>query len=245
MDYSHHLHQQKPQLPPGWVETIDPNTGRYYYANATTGESSWDLPRLQEQHFPPPPPQYSLQPSYQYPQQQQSNINHQYLNSYNIENNRINSEQLPAEDFYTYPNSVNHNSYNTCQPYPLEQQNLPQQAWSTMPTQPTHTANRSQNDVHNTSSYSVITGSNASMKEENDLIDNELRLLSVGQIADLCYMQQQRLQCDNNGTDSSGPPPYSAPLTIVQQQQRARQEVGRLQTRYYSLREQLKQFHIF
>ena len=31
-------------LPPGWVMTQDPNTGKTYYANAATGQSSWTIP---------------------------------------------------------------------------------------------------------------------------------------------------------------------------------------------------------
>ncbi len=36
-------------LPPGWVQAHDPNSGRLYYANVSTNESRWDPP-------PPPPP---------------------------------------------------------------------------------------------------------------------------------------------------------------------------------------------
>lgn len=32
------------QLPPGWYELQDPASGRTYYANQTTGETSWDRP---------------------------------------------------------------------------------------------------------------------------------------------------------------------------------------------------------
>lgn len=34
-----------PVLPPGWIEARDPNTGQIYYANPTTKESSWEIPR--------------------------------------------------------------------------------------------------------------------------------------------------------------------------------------------------------
>lgn len=32
------------RLPPGWIRVSDPNTGRLYYANPTSGESSWEPP---------------------------------------------------------------------------------------------------------------------------------------------------------------------------------------------------------
>jgi WW domain len=40
-----------PPLPPGWTLAVDPSSGRTYYANATTGESSWVPPS-----WPPPAP---------------------------------------------------------------------------------------------------------------------------------------------------------------------------------------------
>eukprot|EP00569_Conticribra_weissflogii_P011483 CAMPEP_0171379898 /NCGR_PEP_ID=MMETSP0879-20121228/27919_1 /TAXON_ID=67004 /ORGANISM="Thalassiosira weissflogii, Strain CCMP1336" /LENGTH=364 /DNA_ID=CAMNT_0011890819 /DNA_START=28 /DNA_END=1122 /DNA_ORIENTATION=+ len=42
----------QPLLPPGWVQTTDPTSGRPYYANPTTGQTSWEPPP----YFPPPPP---------------------------------------------------------------------------------------------------------------------------------------------------------------------------------------------
>lgn len=41
-----------PPLPPGWEQAHDPATGRPYYANRSTGETSWEPPP----YFPPPPP---------------------------------------------------------------------------------------------------------------------------------------------------------------------------------------------
>merc|ERR1719498_182081 len=33
-----------PALPPGWEQVSDPSTGKPYYCNRTTGESSWTVP---------------------------------------------------------------------------------------------------------------------------------------------------------------------------------------------------------
>jgi protein transport protein SEC31 len=40
------------QLPPGWVALQDPTSGNPYYANQTTGETTWDMP--QSSFFAPP-----------------------------------------------------------------------------------------------------------------------------------------------------------------------------------------------
>ena len=34
----------QPPLPPGWQETVDPNSGKTYYYNSTTNETVWDRP---------------------------------------------------------------------------------------------------------------------------------------------------------------------------------------------------------
>jgi WW domain len=64
-----------PPLPLGWTTAIDPSSGRLYYANATTGESSWVPPSLP---LPPPspprfvpPPQSNIAPLLQSPQGQE------------------------------------------------------------------------------------------------------------------------------------------------------------------------------
>jgi len=38
--------QETNELPPGWVESTDPSTGRSYYFNADTGVTSWELPAM-------------------------------------------------------------------------------------------------------------------------------------------------------------------------------------------------------
>lgn len=49
------------ELPPGWVALQDPTSGMTYYANQTTGETTWDRPQ-------PPAPAPVAQPAYSTPQ---------------------------------------------------------------------------------------------------------------------------------------------------------------------------------
>jgi len=51
-----YLQTNQAQLPPGWIQTWDPSSGRYYYANLSTGESRWDPPSVILPPPPPPPP---------------------------------------------------------------------------------------------------------------------------------------------------------------------------------------------
>lgn len=255
MEYSKHQQQQyQPNLPPGWVETIDPNTGLNYYANAATGESSWDAPQYPMNPPPPqplPPTHYSSQPSYPYLQQQYEN-NYEHSASYCSNNEHIRREQYAANDSGCLNPASYHNHYNTGSDYQLDlsmqQQHHPQQVWSTFPShgpQMTQTSNSEQYYHHDNSTKTTMnTSCDTTFKEECDPIDNELNLLSAGQIADLCYLQQQQLQYDSHDAGSPVPPPYSVPLSIGTQQQRPRQEIARLQTRYYALKEQLKHYRI-
>eukprot|EP00929_Paragymnodinium_shiwhaense_P079859 TRINITY_DN41628_c0_g1_i1.p1 TRINITY_DN41628_c0_g1~~TRINITY_DN41628_c0_g1_i1.p1 ORF type:complete len:1389 (+),score=315.31 TRINITY_DN41628_c0_g1_i1:133-4299(+) len=45
--------QASSQLPEGWESVVDPSSGKVYYANRRTGESSWDMPALKVQSKPP------------------------------------------------------------------------------------------------------------------------------------------------------------------------------------------------
>mmetsp|Transcript_7864 Transcript_7864/g.11538 ORF Transcript_7864/g.11538 Transcript_7864/m.11538 type:complete len:943 (-) Transcript_7864:132-2960(-) len=65
------------QLPPGWVALQDLSTGNTYYANQTTGESSWEMPRAVESvAAPAPSQQFSQHTSTEAYQQQQSTAQH-------------------------------------------------------------------------------------------------------------------------------------------------------------------------
>ena len=246
MEHPQYPHQQHNQLPLGWVETIDPTTGRTYYANATTGESSWDKP--QQLPLPPPPPQYHVQLNVPY-QQPKQDMNYPYSNSYNNSNDQTYGNEHPTNDSYA---TASGNQYHY--PHYIQQQQT-QQVWSTgLAQQQQQQQSRVQSNLVNNDYYDNTSNSNkpntsscdTNISEEVDPMENELFSLSAGQIADLCYLQQQQQQQQQwhheNNLPALQPPPYDVPLSIVQQQQRPRQEIGRLQTRYYALREQLKQF---
>ena len=43
-------------LPPGWSSAIDPNSGRTYYVNSATGQTTWEPPAAAPPAANPPPP---------------------------------------------------------------------------------------------------------------------------------------------------------------------------------------------
>ena len=43
-------------LPPGWSSAIDPNSGRTYYVNSATGQTTWEPPAAAPPPANPPPP---------------------------------------------------------------------------------------------------------------------------------------------------------------------------------------------
>ena len=63
-----------PPLPPGWEQANDPASGRIYFANRSTGETSWTPPAV---HFPPPPHNMLQPPPMQHVQQPNSDMYHQ------------------------------------------------------------------------------------------------------------------------------------------------------------------------
>merc|ERR1712194_633845 len=54
--------QPGPGLPPGWECVPDPASGRPYYCNRATGESSWTPPAAPMQYAPPPQQYYAPPP---------------------------------------------------------------------------------------------------------------------------------------------------------------------------------------
>lgn len=65
-----------PPLPPGWEQAICPGSGRPYYANRLTGETSWVPPPYFLPPPPPPVPMMMLPP----PPQNQQQLQHQQHN---------------------------------------------------------------------------------------------------------------------------------------------------------------------
>jgi len=77
----------QPQLQPGWEEATDPISGRPYYANRSTGETSWEPPYFPPP--PPPPPNHNM--LMQQPSHQQQVINHAAVPQ------QLTSQSLPAD----------------------------------------------------------------------------------------------------------------------------------------------------
>jgi WW domain len=216
------------QLPPGWVEAFDPNTGRIYYANATSGESSWNVP---------------LPEHYQYESYHDLNY----------------GEHDPIQDS-TKRGQERYNS--TTQSKSSEQTRISYLSSSTLATT-TGEAERHSNinsfDENIGKSESIkciinIAGMDTvddepSSNRIDDPIEHELSMISAGQIADFCYMQQQQQMHGHHHHDAASSAsyiPYSTPISMTElsdkHTQRPMQEIGRLHTRYYTLREQMKQF---
>ena len=53
-----------PDLPPGWSEAKDPNSGNTYFWNTDTNETRWERPVAAGPPGPPPPPPGGPQQSY-------------------------------------------------------------------------------------------------------------------------------------------------------------------------------------
>lgn len=88
-------------LPPGWMSVIDPISGKVYYANPTTGQTSWEPPSL----LLPPPPQPS--PSNEI----SNNITFQGVNNSNVDNNTSLQQTIATSTFQN--NNDNNIIYNT------------------------------------------------------------------------------------------------------------------------------------
>lgn len=217
------------QLPPGWIAAIDPSSGKTYYANSTTGKSSWTPPASITIRAPPPPPPRLLQqqtaltaPLYQQPQQ-----------------NTTSSHYAAAQPFYPleqHPTNAN---------IPLSY-NVPSEPLKISTTTVVGTARALVNEL-----CAIVTDdatSSTACPSRSALVEHELSKLTAGQIADLCYLQQQQQHeegLQNNQADPVAPSYYTPVdpqhwLNHSSLTQRPLQEVGRLHTRLHALRDQLK-----
>ena len=103
----------QPQLQPGWEQANDPISGRPYYANRSTGETSWEPPL----YFPPPPPpqpnhnMLMQQPSYHPSSQHQQKV----INNVAVPQ-QLTSQSLPADYLSMQSSNFNNNTLQYNQP---------------------------------------------------------------------------------------------------------------------------------
>lgn len=213
-----------------WISTVDPNTGRTYYANPATGESSWTPPLGLlvggggggDPTVRPSPTQYH-QPTttttitndddnerhHHHHQQQQQCNNHVQFGS-------VSDERQPQQ----HPLSLQHQ-----QSPPFDADGPP---------------------IAPDSFATTAASANNSSSIINMTPKQEIAFLTAGQLADACFAQQEQ-QHQQQLSDSNKQlfVPYT-PLVAVATEpgsihhNRPTQEAGRLQTRLHLLSEQWK-----
>mmetsp|Transcript_34087 Transcript_34087/g.61224 ORF Transcript_34087/g.61224 Transcript_34087/m.61224 type:complete len:299 (+) Transcript_34087:64-960(+) len=106
-----------PPLPPGWEQAIDPASCLPYYANRSTGETSWAPPPC----FPPPPPPPMLMPPQQLQQQNQHFHHEQPQIMYGSAQPGVPAQQLAPQVAYDIPGNNMSMPSNYSQQYPPNQ----------------------------------------------------------------------------------------------------------------------------
>ena len=153
----------QPQLQPGWEQANDPISGRPYYANRSTGETSWEPP-----HFPPPPPpplnhnMLMQQPSY-HPSQHQQVINHAAVPQ------QLTSQSLPADYLSMQSSNFNNNTQQYHQPNHQHQpqvvvQHVPSVIQS-LPPNDMHIATQQQQHIEESQSSVVVVVNDSNLKK--------------------------------------------------------------------------------
>ncbi|KAL7527480.1 hypothetical protein ACHAWF_002195, partial [Thalassiosira exigua] len=215
-------HLPHPPLAPGWEQAIDPVSGSAYYANRSTGETSWTPP---PPHFPPPPP--PPRPVQMHPVQVQ-----QLQPNYHPEQQRWDATPQPAapQQIQISP-EVSHNpTFNTSMPpnfsqtspqqYPEQFEMMHQPNTQAMappqpqPPEPQTTAARSSSGLGPSTSTQpglLVPSVRAMIEQEfaqrskgGPVPKLELEGLSAGAIADLCNVSRELKSRNVDGGDFAG-----------------------------------------
>ena len=173
-------------LPPGWMSVIDPASGRTYYANPTTGQTSWEPPSLS---LPPPPPPPPPPPSAVNPQGLTLNTSNDHL-QYNP--HHYNAPQL------------NHGSGGGG--YHVNAAIQPVTSTSTPTTGSTITASSIASTPINgslTNSNTNTTISHVSTLKNVGLFIPAVRAIVQSADSSSCEQEQEQVQSTNNGNNNN------------------------------------------
>ncbi|CAJ1950316.1 unnamed protein product [Cylindrotheca closterium] len=161
-------------LPPGWVEARDSNTGRIYYANPTTEESSWEVPIVTSHQ---PHQQHYQQHHQQHHQQHRQQHQQQHHQQRGIHNN--------VEDAY-YLHSQEHPSRAPLAAIVKDESSTSRDNKSSLLTMARElTVQQAAAAAANSSNHSAR---HYSPQNQSDL---ELYSITCGQLVDLIHMQAE------------------------------------------------------
>ena len=218
-------HQIQPELPPGWVQATDPTSGKTYYCNPQTRETKWERPTV-------------VTNTSMMPQQQQQ-------------------QQPPLPPGWVEAKDPSSGQVYFCNPQTRETRwERPVSTNSTPP-------NSNVQDVHSDTRLNLSKSTSTQIPSVKEVKSNnsdtqcdfdELRSLTVGQIAHLAKLQQRSKKAlDEIEAEVSNNLPSNGindktnyvPLELSSMSSLSvaeRVEPGRLDVRIYSLREELKKF---
>eukprot|EP00571_Detonula_confervacea_P003022 CAMPEP_0172314818 /NCGR_PEP_ID=MMETSP1058-20130122/23351_1 /TAXON_ID=83371 /ORGANISM="Detonula confervacea, Strain CCMP 353" /LENGTH=284 /DNA_ID=CAMNT_0013028765 /DNA_START=133 /DNA_END=984 /DNA_ORIENTATION=+ len=214
-----------PPLPPGWEQAVDTARGRCYYANRSTGETSWTPPP----YFPPPPPTV-LQPPPQHEQQPNQHFQHAYCDQpHMMYAGAQHVVPQPMSQPLAHNMPANNMTFNYSQQYPPNQPQVVETIPSNIQTLPPnpHIPTLQQFEAqtgisHNSSSGlgpstattlgmlvpSVRAMINAEytqkITQQASVPKLELEGLTAGAIADLCNVSKELKSRNVDGGDFAG-----------------------------------------
>ncbi|CAB9520060.1 domain protein [Seminavis robusta] len=229
-------------LPAGWTSAIDPSSGRVYYANSTTGESSWEPPSIpQGQDFQQLNRRRQDEPDYHGRQQQDY---HGQRQEYDRPQNHQQQRQYesPAQPAHQYQEQ--HHGRNPL----LEAQQQPLESSTEHGSRPAALTTTTKTST--VSSVSALASSGLLVPAARAIVDSdqdvntrkdiELYGITAGQLADLCAIQKEEM---SERQIEFKPYTPITPYAISNTARRPPMEPGRLEIRLHSLYNQLRKIH--